>query len=98
MWALMLALGCAPYTKEQFADDLDAASCDWQADCFGYQDTEQCIVDAQASRDGPPGAGCDLDEGAAEECVADFERMACPDAEEEDVVFPEACLAAWSCE
>ena len=91
---LFLAMGCA-YPEESFLDDFDAASCDWQTDCFSYQDHEECLSAAADSRTVIPDA-CTYDPDAARECVQDYAAIDCP-AGASDAALPEACASVWDC-
>ena len=99
MRALILALalvGCS-YPEEDFLDDFDAASCDWQADCYDYQDHAECMAVAQESRTAIPDA-CTYDPKAARECVRDYESISCPNGAEHAAAVPAACGEVWSCD
>ncbi|MFT5685979.1 MAG: hypothetical protein ACI8RZ_006934 [Myxococcota bacterium] len=92
---LLLAMGCS-YPEEAFLDDFDVASCDWQTDCFSYQDHATCLDAAVASRT-EVSDSCTYDPKAARECVRDYESIDCP-AGEPDATVPEACESVWDCD
>lgn len=93
---ILLAIGCS-YSEEEFLDDFDAASCDWQTDCYDYGSFEGCLAEAQASRTELPDA-CTYDPKAARECVRDYESIDCPDGIEYFATIPEACEQVWDCD
>ncbi len=92
---LLLAAGCA-YPEETFLDDFDAASCDWQTDCFSYQEHAECLRVAVDSRTGIPDS-CTYDPDAAQECVQDYAAIDCP-AGSSDAALPAACASVWDCD
>ena len=93
---LLLGLGCA-YPEEAFLDEFDEASCDWQVDCYNYQDHETCLSAAATSRTAIPDT-CTYDPDAARECVRDYESIDCPNGNEYSANIPEACEQVWDCD
>jgi len=93
--SVLWASGCS-YPEEDFRDDLDAASCDWQTDCYGYQSYDGCIVEAQESRS-EIADGCTYSADAARECVRDYAAIDCPDGDEHSAAVPSACEVVWDC-
>lgn len=93
--ALLVCVGCG-YPEAAFRDDLDAAACDWQTDCYSYQSHGACVAEAEASRTEVDDS-CTYDPDAARECVRDYAAIDCPDGDEHAAAVPAACEAVWSC-
>jgi hypothetical protein len=92
---MILAFLACGYPPEDFMADVDAASCQWQADCYDYESFEACMDGAEASRGDPP--DCAYDADAARECVWEYEARECPEGGEGDAGVPAACLEVWGC-
>ena len=88
--------GCA-YTEEEFREEFDAASCDWQADCYDYQDYAECLEQARAAREPAP-SGCELDRRSAQDCVDDYAAIDCPNGAGLSAELPASCMEVWICD